>query len=105
MPAKKGKGKSGKPRGRRSWAKGSKLELLLSFEEEYLKTADTGSIYSRITAQFLDKYGYDLPIDAEPAEDFVTEIPNIAALPYEEQIVEQTRRDDIYEKLRLVSDN
>ncbi|KAF7433842.1 hypothetical protein PC9H_005808 [Pleurotus ostreatus] len=105
MLVKKGKSKSGKPRGRSTWAKGSKLELLLSFEDEYLATADPGSVYTRITAAFLEKYGYDLPFDAEPAEDFVAEIPNIAALPYEEQIEEQTRRDEIHQKLRLKISN
>ncbi|KAF4586540.1 hypothetical protein EYR38_010819 [Pleurotus pulmonarius] len=97
----KGKGKSGKPRGRRTWAKGSKLELLLSFEEEHRTTADAGGLYKKITAQFLDQYGYDLPFDDEPAEGFVPVIPNLADLPYEEQITEQARRDDISLRLRV----
>ncbi|KDQ23971.1 hypothetical protein PLEOSDRAFT_162046 [Pleurotus ostreatus PC15] len=103
MPAKKGKakGKGGKPRGRRTWAKGSKLDLLLSFEEEHRTTADTGGLYKKITAQFLDKYGYDLPFNDEPEDGFVPVIPNLADLPYEEQITEQARRDDISVRLRV----
>ncbi|KAF4568036.1 hypothetical protein EYR40_010566 [Pleurotus pulmonarius] len=103
MPARKGKAKAkgGKPRGRRTWAKGSKLDLLLSFEEEHRTTADAGGLYKKITAQFLDKYGYDLPFNDEPEDGFVPVIPNLADLPYEEQIAEQARRDDISVRLRV----
>ncbi|KAF9487182.1 hypothetical protein BDN71DRAFT_1514230, partial [Pleurotus eryngii] len=97
----KGKGKSGKRRGRKPWAEGSKLEFLLSFEEEYLQTADPGGIYTRMTVQFLEKYGYDLPFDSEPEEGVVPVIPNLADLPYDQQTAEQAKRDAIYMKLRL----
>ncbi|KAF9487649.1 hypothetical protein BDN71DRAFT_1499826 [Pleurotus eryngii] len=107
MPAKKGKGKSksktGKRRGRKSWGGdgGAKLEFLLSFEQEYLETTDPGGLYTRMTAQFLEKYGYDLPFDAEPEQGFVPVICNLADLPYDEQVVEQEKRDAISMKLRL----
>ncbi|KAF9488154.1 hypothetical protein BDN71DRAFT_1539626 [Pleurotus eryngii] len=93
-------GKQKKARGRKSWAKGSKLEFLESFKEEYLATADMRSLYTKITTQFIDKYGYDLLHD-EDASDTPPIIINLASLPYDEQETEQERRDEIYDSLRL----
>ncbi|KAG5222595.1 hypothetical protein IMY05_C2487000900 [Salix suchowensis] len=93
-------GKQKKARGRKSWAKGSKLEFLESFKEEYLATADMRGLYTKITTQFIDKYGYDLPHD-EDASDTPPIIVNLASLPYDEQETEQERRDEIYDSLRL----
>ncbi|KAF4562992.1 hypothetical protein EYR40_007293 [Pleurotus pulmonarius] len=93
-------GSQKKGRGRKTWAKGSKLEFLESFKEEYLATADTGGLYTKITTQFINKYGYDLPHD-EDASDTPPIIVNLANLPYDEQETEQERRDKIYDSLRL----
>ncbi|KAF9490482.1 hypothetical protein BDN71DRAFT_1434647 [Pleurotus eryngii] len=93
-------GKQKKARGQKSWAKGSKLEFLESFKEEYLATADMRGLYTKITTQFIDKYGYDLPHD-EDASDTPPIIVNLASLPYDEQETEQERRDEIYDSLQL----
>ncbi|KAF9491964.1 hypothetical protein BDN71DRAFT_1576609 [Pleurotus eryngii] len=57
-------------------------------------------LYTKITTQFIDKYGYDLPHD-EDASDTPPIIVNLASLPYDEQETEQERRDEIYDSLRL----
>lgn len=99
MPAKSAKGRR---RGRHTWAKGSKLTFLESFKDEYLATADPGGVYTKVTALYLEKYGYDLPHDAVPSETLVA-IPSIDDLPYTEQLAEQERREDIKAQMRLVS--
>ncbi|KAF4582634.1 hypothetical protein EYR40_002557 [Pleurotus pulmonarius] len=97
MPAKSAKGRG---RGRHTWAKGSKLTFLESFKDEYLATADPGGVYTKVTALYLEKYGYDLPHDAVPS-DTLPAIPSIDDLPYAEQLAEQERREDIKAQMRL----
>ncbi|KAG9217549.1 hypothetical protein CCMSSC00406_0008476 [Pleurotus cornucopiae] len=92
-------GKQKKARGRKSWAKESKLEFLESFKEEYLPIADMKGLYTKITTQFIDKYGYNLPHD-EDASDMPPIIVNLVSLPYDEQETEQEQCDEIYDSLR-----
>ncbi|KAJ8689362.1 hypothetical protein PTI98_013387 [Pleurotus ostreatus] len=74
--------------------------FLESFKDEYLATADPGGVYTKVTALYLEKYGYDLPHDAVPS-DTLPAIPSIDDLPYAEQLAEQERREDIKAQMRL----
>lgn len=97
------------PRGRPSFAKGSKKEFLESFASDFL-VAHTqghdaaGKFYDRVAHSWLRKYGFDLPFDedfegAPPENDLVDDPTNFDGLDDEE--IE--RRVTLIKKLRKVS--
>ncbi|KAF9491980.1 hypothetical protein BDN71DRAFT_1433587 [Pleurotus eryngii] len=97
MPAKSAKGCRCR---QHTWAKGSKLTFLESFKDEYLATADPGGVYTKVTALYLEKYGYNLPHDAVPLETLPA-IPSIDDLPFTEQLAEQECHKDIKAQMQL----
>ena len=97
--------------GRQGLFHGEKLEWMVSsFEEPYsdaVRANDTGPFYSCITHKFLDRYGYDLPVNQNPPPgvDLAALNPTpISDLPIEDQENETKRRQKYFEYLREVSE-
>lgn len=97
-----GRKKSGKPRGRSTWVKGSKLTFLESFKDEFLSSSDISAFYNKVTNNWLLRYGYDLPLEAAPHEDEELPPDGIDLLPLDEQMEERERRNGLHKTLRLV---
>lgn len=102
--------KTDAPRGRATWVKGSKLELLMSHMSEWEdapKVDQRKEFYNRITRLFIALYGYDLPFDDDgPRLCQEDEVPAEGLLHNDGTLIsdeEASRRSDIYDKLRFVS--
>ncbi|KAJ7794669.1 hypothetical protein B0H13DRAFT_2393319 [Mycena leptocephala] len=97
-----GRKKSGNAQGRQSDFTGEKEKWLDTFKEEILACgADkdaVGNIYTNVTVQFLNRYGYDLPLK-ENVEDPENNPPSPMVGPLSSE--EETRRVDLKQKLRV----
>lgn len=96
-----GRPRTGKAQGRTSHFSGEKLEWLESFRQQILDAGeDPGPVYTDVTNLFLLRYGYDLPfsdnVDGNPDEHPPPPLGNPSP-------AEQSRRDELREKLRAVS--
>jgi hypothetical protein len=97
------------PRGRPSFAKGSKKDFLEKFGPEFLEAHSqghdaAGRFYDRVANSWLRKYGFDLPFNEDfegppPEDDLVDDPTNFEGLDDEE--IEQ--RVALIKKLRKVS--
>lgn len=92
-----------KPPGRRSAFSGEKLEFLETYKDEWLRLHDHQGLYTLVVKRFFLRFGYDLPLDKNPAEGTPTPNTDIdPSLPIEDRIAETKRRDVLTKKLRKV---
>jgi len=88
-----------RPQGRQNAFSGAKLEFLELQKDEFLDSHDRGAFYTRISKEFIQRFGYDL--DGGSDGPGPTEIDPM--LSPEEQEQESERRAKFYQDLREVS--
>ncbi|KAK1233912.1 hypothetical protein PQX77_002896 [Marasmius sp. AFHP31] len=96
-----GSGKPGPTRGRggTTWPKGPKLAFLDGLKEMFLH--DRRKMYTFAVQGFVERWGYDLPVNELPKEGVDYMPPDVNDLPEDEQEEEETRRKDLRHDLRL----
>ncbi|KAL0576142.1 hypothetical protein V5O48_005833 [Marasmius crinis-equi] len=87
-----------KARGRETWAKGEKLELLLNYKEMFEK--HPGAMYEQLTQEFIRRWGYDLDPDEAPDPGKVYVTKDINEFTGEERVAEEERRAQFKDTLR-----
>jgi hypothetical protein len=100
---------TGRRRGPPSHFTGMKLAFLEDKCNEYKAEPNppaAGIFYTRLTYQFIDKFGYDYDISENPPDHMketnLKPVP-ITTFPEEQRSAEDDRRNEYREKLRLVS--
>lgn len=86
------KSKQPKKRGPEPWVRGTKLQFLLSLEDEWTTAHKAGAtqagvFYDRVTTQWIYMYGYELPLEqdnpdhGQPPETGLDKIPFLEDQP------------------------
>lgn len=94
--------------GRKTWVKGLKLTFLDGFERDFTQNTDKNSrakLYSKVTALWIKKWGYDLPLDEAPPEDSEgkdADIPDLTNWPFEDREREEKQREEYAVDLKEV---
>jgi hypothetical protein len=100
-------GKKSQGPGRNNTFSGVKLEFLETFKDQFLGSLDRGAFYELVSKEFIEKFGYDLPIGDNPepddADDKHTKKEIDPSLSIEEQKIESDRRSALYRGLQKVS--
>ena len=96
-----------RPQGRQNAFSGVKLDFLESHKDEFLDSTDRGAFYTFVAKAFIQRFGYNLDIEANPEpgddEDGDGDEEIDSSLPLEERNQESDRRSKFYRELREVS--
>ncbi|KAG7090381.1 hypothetical protein E1B28_009500 [Marasmius oreades] len=89
---------TGRGRGRETWAKGKKLDLLESYKTLFFK--DKSAMYAQATSAFINKWGYDLAPNNLPDPNKIYTVLDINTFGDGKQRTdEETRQSDFHHKL------
>ena len=112
--ASKGKQRKGKkaavehrPQGCQNAFSGAKLDFLESYKDQFLDSTDRGAFYTFVSKAFIEWFGYNLAIEANPDpddDDMLTPGEINSLLSEEEQNKESDQRYVLYYELCNVSD-
>jgi hypothetical protein len=92
--------------GRQNTFSGAKLEFLESYKNQFVETRDRGPFYTKVSKEFIERFGYNLAMEVNPEPDDdkdLTPDEIDTSLPVEEQNKESDRRSQFYRELREVS--
>jgi len=92
--------------GRQNAFSGVKLELLVSYKDQFLNSTDHGGIYTLAAKAFIQQFGYDLPIEENPEPDKDNNLTPKAIdplLPLDQHNIESNRQNEFYSELCNVS--
>jgi len=82
--------------GRQNTFSGAKLEFLESYKDQFVETIDRGPFYMLVSKAFIERFGYNLAIEANPEpdndDDDLTPEEIDTSLSVEEQNKESDRR-------------
>jgi hypothetical protein len=83
------------------------LDFLESYKDQFFDSTDRGAFYTFVSKAFIERFGYNLAIEANPDpdnDDVLTPEEIDTSLSEEEQNEECDRRNTFYHELRDVSD-
>ena len=110
----KGKQRKGKkaaverrPQGHQNAFSGAKLDFLESYKDQFLDSTDRGAFYTFVSKAFIERFGYNLAIEANPDpddDDMLTPEEINSSLSEKEQNKESDQRYVFYHELCDVSD-